>query len=141
MFWIESSIFFFNWRKTALQCCDGFCCTPMPISHSCTYIPSLLSLPLLPSSYPSRPSQRTRLGSLCYVAASHQLSILHMGVYIYQWYSLHLSHSLLPSLCPQVSSLYLHLQSFPANRFINIVFIDSTSSVQSLSRVRLFVTP
>ena len=86
MLWIESRIepsIFFNWRKTALQRCDGFCCTRMHIRHSHIYIPSLLSLPLLSSSYPSRPSQRTRLGSLCYVAASHQLSILHMVVYIY----------------------------------------------------------
>ena len=113
----------------------------MHISHNYTYIPSLLSLPLLPSSHPARSSWRMGLGSLCYVATSHQLSVLHMIVYIYQCYFLHLFHSLLSSLCPQVSSLYLHLQSFPANRFINIIFIDFTSSVQSLSRVHLSATP
>ena len=40
---------FFNWRKIALQCCDGFCHTTMQISHNYTYIaslPSPYSIPL-----------------------------------------------------------------------------------------------
>ena len=40
---------FFNWRKIALQCCDGFCHITMRISHNCTYIaslPSPYSIPL-----------------------------------------------------------------------------------------------
>ena len=39
---------FFNLRKIALQCCDGFCHTTTQISHNYTYITSLLSLLLLP---------------------------------------------------------------------------------------------
>ena len=34
------------------------------------YIPSLPLFPLLPSSHPSRSSQSSRLGSLCYLATS-----------------------------------------------------------------------
>ena len=47
------------------------------------YILFLLSLPPLPSPHPSRSSQSTRLGSLCYTVACHQLTISHMVVYIY----------------------------------------------------------
>ena len=64
---------FFNWRKIALQCCIGFCWTIMQISYNYTYIPSLLSLPALPRSHSSWSSQSTSLGSLCYIATSHQL--------------------------------------------------------------------
>ena len=35
---------FFNWRKTALQCCVGFCHTTTQTSHNYTYITSILSL-------------------------------------------------------------------------------------------------
>ena len=64
-----------------------------------TYIPisppSCVSLP--PSlSYPCRWSQSTELISLCYVAASHQLSILHLVVYICPCHSLTSSQITLP---------------------------------------------
>ena len=36
-----------------------------------------------------------------------------------------MSHPLLPLLCPQVCSLHLLLHSFPANRLISIIFLDS----------------
>jgi len=52
----------------------------MQISHDYTYIISLFSLPPLPPSYPSRSSQNTRLGILCYIATSHQISISHTVV-------------------------------------------------------------
>ena len=66
------------------------------VSHNVTHMPSLLSLPpTQASSHPSRSSQSTRLGSLYYTAASHQLSILHMREYMYWCYFLHSSHSLL----------------------------------------------
>ena len=47
-----------------------------------TYIPSLWRLSLTSPMPPARSSQRTELGSLCYTAASHQLSILCMVVYV-----------------------------------------------------------
>ena len=81
--------FIFNWRKIALQCCVGFCRSTMQISCNYTYITSLLNLPPVPWSCPSRSSQSTKLGSLYYVVISHQLSILHMAVYICQCYYTH----------------------------------------------------
>ena len=58
--------------------------------------PSWMSLsPPIPS-YPSRMSQRTGLSSLSHTTNSHWLSVFHMVVYMFPWYSLHSSHLLLP---------------------------------------------
>ena len=56
----------FNWRIIALQCCVGFYCIAMQISHN--YI---CTLSLLSPYHPSRLSQNTRLYSLCYIEAPH----------------------------------------------------------------------
>jgi len=91
----------------------------------CVFLPSWASLQLPPSpSCPFRSSQSARLGSLCYIATSHQISVLYMIMYICRCYFLHLSHSLPPLLGPLVHSLYLSLHSFPANRFISTI-LDS----------------
>ena len=125
---IWNSFFFFNfiflknvfkWRKIALQCCVGFCHTTTQISHNHTCIPSILRLPPLPPPYIAR------LDSLCYRAACHQLSVWHTIVYICWCYFLHSYHSSLPLLGPQVHSLYLRLHSFPTNRFIHVILLDS----------------
>ena len=82
------------------------------------HFPSLQSLPPLSPSPLPRSSQSARLGSLCYTAASHQLFILHVIVYIcHSVFSICL---LLPPYL-QVHSLHLCLHSFPANRFINTI--------------------
>ena len=52
------------------------------------YIPSPLSLPLLPSSYPSRSSRSTGLGSPCYIT-TRQPPVLHMIVNICWCFFLH----------------------------------------------------
>ena len=101
-----------------------FCHTPTRISHIYTYTSSILSLPAFSPYHPSKSSQSARLGSLCYTAISPQLSTLHMIVYIYWCYFLHSSYSLSPLLYPQVHSLHLHLHPFPANSFINPIFLD-----------------
>ena len=72
----------------------------------CTYIPSLLDLPPTPPpSHDSRSSQSTELRFLCSVAASHELSILHMVEYIYIYVNntLNLLHPLLPALWMYIS--------------------------------------
>ena len=70
-------------------------------------------IPLEPPSYPpyhcSRSSQSTELHVL-YRAALHQLSVLHMVVYICQCYSINSSHPPLFPLCPQAHSLHTSLQ-------------------------------
>ena len=82
-----SGLFFFNWSIISLQCCAGLCHTTTWISHRyvcvcvcvcvslyvcvCVSPPSWTSLPPPTPSHPSRLSQGTRLGSLCYIATSH----------------------------------------------------------------------
>ena len=127
---------FFNWSKTALQCSASFCYTAMYISHN--YIISLLSLP--PPFHPSRSSQSAWMGPPCCITTFHQPSNLHKVVYICQSYFLYSSHSFLPLLCPHVHSLYLHLYSSPANRFINAFFLDSIYMNQYVIFVFLFLT-
>ena len=84
--------------------------------------PTCISLP--PSlTHPSKWSQNTKLISLCYVAASHQLSILHLVVYIYPCHSLTSSQLTLPPPCVRKShSLRLCLYSCPAPRFMRTIF-------------------
>ena len=61
------------------------------------YLFPLASPSLPPSlSHPSRWSQSTELISLCYAAASHQLSTLRLVVYICPCHSLTLSQLTLP---------------------------------------------
>ena len=95
--------FFFQhlyWSIISLRWCVSFCfitkCIVIHI-HISPYLFPLVS-PSLPSSlsHPSRWSQSTELISLCYAAASHQLSVLHLVVYICPCHSLTLSHLTLP---------------------------------------------
>ena len=107
------------------------------------HIPSLLSLSPTLLSHPSRSSQSIKLISLCYTAASHQLSILHLVVYIRRCYSFtssQLPHP--PHPCPQVHSLCLRLYSCPAPRFIRtfFFFLDSIYMCQHAVFVFLFLT-
>ena len=88
-------------------------------------ISSLLDLPPTPLSHPSRSSQSTELSPLCSPEASHQLSVSHMVVYICQCYSLFIPPSPSPTVftCLFSTSVSLFL---PGNRFICIIFLDST---------------
>ena len=108
IFFLLFSIYFFIGRKLLYNVVLAFCCTTTRISHNYTYITSLSSLPPPPLFHPSRSSQSARLGPLCYIAASHQLSVLHIAVYTCWCYFLHSSHSFLPPLYLQVCCLYLH---------------------------------
>ena len=74
------------------QHCVGFCLHQHESATGITHVPSLLNL--LPSpipSHPSRLSQSTGLSSLCHMANSQWLSILHMVVYMFPHSSLHSS--------------------------------------------------
>ena len=102
------------------------------ISHHYPHIPSLWSLPPIPLSRPSRSSPSTRRDSLCYTATSHQLSISHTTAYICRCCFPPWSHS--PLLCC-VHSLHLSLHSFPANRFINTIFLDSLIYVNIWNKI------
>ena len=106
------SFFFFNLKNKFLQSWFGFCHTTMQIGHNYTYIPSLLRLPPLPKSHPSRSSARARLGSLCHTATSHHPSTRYPTVYACWCYSLHLPHSLPLPLCPK--SIPYICVSFPS---------------------------
>ena len=104
----------------------GFLHTTMQISHNYTYVPSFLSFSSLPS-HPSRSSQSARVGSLYYTATSHQPStpILHMIVYICWFYDTTFSIiPLSPSLSVSTSSFSTFVSLFPANSFINTIFLD-----------------
>ena len=98
---------FFNWRKIGLPCCVDFCVdTTVQISHNCTCITLLLSFPPLPLSHCCRSSQGTKLGSLCFIATSHQLSILHMVMHMFQCCSLNCPTLSFPR-CLHESVLYV----------------------------------
>ena len=76
---------------------------PFPLPSHCTLSQSQAGLPVLHSSCP---------------LAVYFTMIVH----ICQCYFLNSSHPL-PALC-SVSSLHLHLHSFPANRLISTIFLD-----------------
>ena len=109
-----------------------------------TYIPiSLLScISLQPSlTHPSRWSQSTEMISLWH-AASHELSILYLVVYMCKCHSLTLSQLTLPAPCVLKSTLHLHLYACPAPRFFRtiIFFLDSIYMCQHTVLVFLFLT-
>ena len=115
--------------------------------YICPDLSSLLHLPpsLPPSlSHPSRWSQSTELISLCYAPASHQLSILHLVVYICPCHSL--CHSLpfpLPVSSSPFSSRSVSL--FPPcpqvlHELFFFFFLDSIYMCQHMVFVFLFLT-
>ena len=79
----------------------------------------------IPLPSPSRLSQSMGLSSLCHIVNSYLLSILHMEMYTFSYYSLSLSHPLLPLLRPQVCSLHLCLNGCSAYRIISTIILDS----------------
>ena len=87
-------------------------CVSSPTLQIASSIPLYICIYIHPLSQPSRSWQRAKLSSLCYIATSQQLCVLHMVAYICRCCFIHSSHSFLPSLCPQVSSPYQCLSIF-----------------------------
>ena len=120
----------FNWRKIALQCCDGFCHTTMQISQNCVcvyiyiYVISLLSLPLLLSSHPSRPSQST-----CWAPCVTYKLLTSYLFYTLQCIYVYATLSICPSLfSPTVSTSPFSIPAspfLPCKQVINTIFLDS----------------
>ena len=115
------SLSFLNWGIIASQCAS-FCCTTKLISHTYTYVPSLLSLPPAHALIPPLQSSETQRSSLCGAAASKQL--FHTWECACQSSSLSSSHPPLFLLCPHICSLCLRLYSCPANRFVCTMFFS-----------------
>ena len=115
--------FTFNWRKIALQYHDGLCHTTTQISCNDTYITSLLSLPPHPATTPLQIIIEHLAGLPVLYSSFSPAICFTYGVCICLCYFAHSSQFLLPPLCLQVHSLYLHLHSFPANRFISTIFL------------------
>ena len=110
-----------------------------------THISSLFHIPSLPPSlsHPSRWSQSMEQISLCYVAASHQLSILHLVVYTYPSHSLTLSWLTLPapvssSPFSTSASLFLSCPQVFQNFFFS--FLDFIYMHKHIVFVFLFLT-
>ena len=85
-----------------------------------------------PPAHPSWSSQNTRQGSLCCRAASSQVSVSHMFTHVHTCshvlvhiYQCCFFSSSLTLFCPRVCSLCLHLYSYPANKCISTIFLDS----------------
>ena len=70
-------MYFFNWKKIALQCCVVFCRTTMRIGHNYTHIPSLPS-----SHHPPLGHHRTPGWGPCVIGQlpTSSLSISHVTV-------------------------------------------------------------
>ena len=127
LYFYKEKIFFlnFNWWIITLQYCYGFCHTSTGIGQRHPCDPSFLNSS--PTSLPTASLQvvtEHQLCALCHTSNSHWLSILRMVICMFQFFSLKLSHPLLP-LSPKICSLCLSLLCCPAQRIARTIFIDS----------------
>ena len=127
IFFQYKKLIYFNWRLITLQYCGGFCHTSTWISHWC----SCGSHPeppchLLPHPIPLGCPRELALSALLHASNFHWSSISHMGIYMFQCYSLKPSHSRLLLLNPKVCSLHLCLLCRSACGIIGTIFLNST---------------
>ena len=109
---------YFDWRKITLQYCDVFCHTSTWIGHRYTCVHPHLKPHSLPTPIPLGCLRAPVLGVLLHASNLHWSSILHTVMYMFQCYSLKLSHPGLLPLSPKVCSLCLHLLCCHACRII-----------------------
>ena len=83
--------------------------------------PSHLPPQTIPLGCPRAPA----LGALLHASNLHWASILHTVMYMFQCYSLKLSHPLLLPLSLKVCSLHMCLLCCPAYRIIGTIFLNS----------------
>ena len=112
---------YFNWKVITLQYFGGFCHTLTWISHGRTYALILnVPHPFL-RGCPSAPA----LSALLHASNLDWSSISHMVIYMFQCYSLKLSHPRLFPQNPKIFSLYLCLFYCLAYRVVVTIFLNS----------------
>jgi len=116
--------FIFNRSVVALHYCVDFCHISTWIGHRYTYVPSPLNIPPPPtSSHPSRFSQSTSLSSLHHPGNPHWLSMFHMVMYMFQYYSRFVPPSHPP--CVTKSVLYVCISILPCKYIHQCCLLDS----------------
>ena len=119
-------IIYFNWRIIPLQYCNGFL-PYINMNQPQVYIcpPILNPTSLLTLSFWVVP-RALALGALLHASNLHWSPILHMAIYMFQFYSLKSSsHPHLLPQSPKVSSLHLCLLCCPACRIIIAIILNS----------------
>ena len=120
-----SVFIYFNWRLITLQYCSGFCHTLTWISHECTSVPHPEPLSHLPPHpIPQGCPSASVLSALFHSSNLDWWFISHMVIYMFQCYSLKLSHTHLLPQSPKVCSL--HLRLFCGHKIVVTIFLNST---------------
>ena len=98
---------FISWRLITLQYCSGFCHTLTWISHGFTCVPPSWT-PLPPPSLPdpSGSSQCTSPEHLSHASNLSWWSVSPLIVYLFQCYSLRISHPCLLPQSPKVRNIF-----------------------------------
>ena len=117
---------YFNWRLITLQYCGGFCHTLTWISHGFTCVPdpeppSHLPPHHIPLGHPSA----SALSTVSHASNLDWWSVSHMIIYMFQCYSLRLSHPHLLPQSPKDCSIHLCLFCCLAYRVIVTIFLNS----------------
>ena len=124
LFFFFFSFIFISWGLITLQYCSGFCHTLTWISHVFTCAPHPDS-PSPLSSHPSGSSQSTSPEHLSHASNLGWWSVSPLIVYLFQCYSLRISHPRLLPQSPKVYSVHLCLFFCFAYRVIITVFLNS----------------